>query len=294
MSEHDGVRAEFAVIGGSGFYDMPGLDATEQIDIETPWGEPSSPVTLGTLHGRRVAFLARHGEGHRLLPVEVPSWANIYALKTLGVERVLTISAVGSLQEQIEPRHAVVPDQLLDRTRGRPSSFFGGGAVAHVAFADPFCPDLSTALGDAADAEGVTAHRGGTLVVIEGPAFSTRAESTLYRSWGGSIIGMTALPEAKLAREAELCYASLCLVTDYDVWHEREQDVTAELILANLQQNVSRASAVVSKLIAGFGETNCRCRDALGEALVTPPDRVPALTRRRLEALVTRYWGPAP
>jgi 5'-methylthioadenosine phosphorylase len=290
-------RAEIAVIGGSGFYSMPGLEVRARLHVPTPWGSPSSAITLGTLHGRNVAFLARHDEGHRLLPGELPARANIYALKRIGVQRVISVSAVGSLREEIAPLHAVVPDQLIDRTIGRPSTFFGDGMVAHVGFADPYCPRLSRLIGDATAAEGVTVHRGGTCVVIEGPAFSTRAESELYRSWGASIIGMTALPEAKLAREAELCYVSLSFVTDYDVWHEHEDDVSADLVMANLRQNVSHGQAIVSRAIRGLeanSKVACGCQDALAGALVTGAAHVPAATRRRLDALLERYWGPTP
>ena len=233
------ARASIAVIGGSGFYSLQGLTDVERVTVATPFGLPSSEIVLGTLEGRRVAFLARHGEGHRLLPSEVPARANIWALKSLGVQRVLSVSAVGSLRLDLEPLHAVVPTQVIDRTQGRPSTFFGDGLVGHVGFADPFCADTATVLATAAEDAGVTTHRGGTLVVIEGPAFSTRAESQLYRSWGADLVGMTALPEAKLAREAELCYAAICFVTDYDVWHEGEDDVTASIVMARLQQNAA-------------------------------------------------------
>ena len=287
------AQAEIGVIGGSGFYEMEGLTESERVQVPTPFGDPSSPFTVGALHGRRVAFLSRHAEGHRMLPAEVPARANIYAFKLLGVRRVLAVSAVGSLQQHIEPLHAVVPDQIIDRTRGRASTFFGEGLVAHIGFADPFCPDLSTWLAAAGDGAGAVTHHGGTMIVIEGPAFSTRAESELYRSWGADVIGMTALPEAKLAREAELCYGSLCLVTDYDVWHEHEEDVTAGLILTNLRQNVELARKIVGATVAGLSdERECECGDALGSALVTAPARVPVETRRRLAALLQRYWGP--
>ena len=287
------AQAEIGVIGGSGFYELGGLTESERVQVPTPFGDPSSPFTIGALHGRRVAFLSRHDEGHRVLPADVPARANIYALKLLGVRRVLAVSAVGSLQQHIEPLHAVVPDQIIDRTRGRASTFFGEGLVAHIGFADPFCPDLSTRLAAAGEEAGAVTHRGGTMMVIEGPAFSTRAESELYRSWGAHVIGMTALPEARLAREAELCYSSLCLVTDYDVWHEHEQDVTANLILANLRQNVELARKIVGATVAGLSdERECECGDALGSALVTAPERVPVETRRRLAALLERYWGP--
>ena len=289
------TAARFAVIGGSGFYEMPELEDVEEIEVETPYGVPSSPLTLGTLHGERVAFLARHGIGHSILPSELPARANLYALKALGVERVLAVSAVGSLQEQFEPLHAVVPNQLIDRTSGRPSTFFGDGAVAHIGLADPFCPDLQAALAVAGDGAGVTTHRGGSLVVINGPAFSTRAESEVYRSWGAAVIGMTALPEAKLAREAELCYGAITFVTDYDVWHESEEDVSAELILANLQRNVEAGRTVVRNTVYALSSEprDCHCGNALGSALVTDPAIVPPATRRRLGLVVDRYWPPA-
>ncbi len=286
------VTAELGVIGGSGFYDLDGLRDARDLKVETPFGSPSSAVMVGELQGRRVAFIARHGEGHRLSPSEVPYRANLWALKSLGVRRVLAVSAVGSLQQELAPLHAVVPDQLIDRTRGRASTFFGDGVVAHIGFADPFCPETSEAIATASEGAGVATHRGGTLVVIEGPAFSTRAESQLYRSWGGAIIGMTGLPEAKLAREAELCYASICYVTDYDVWHEQEADVSVEIIIANLRQNIAHARATVSAAIAALpAERACSCGDALGGTLLTPPAIVPATTRRRLALLLDRYWG---
>ena len=286
---------EIGVIGGTGFYRLDGLSEVTRVCVDTPFGAPSSAITIGTLHARRVAFISRHHEGHRILPSELPALANIHAFKSLGVQQVLTVSAVGSLREEFAPLHAVVPDQLIDRTRGRRSTFFGDGLVAHVGFADPFDTALSEALAAGAEAAGVTTHRGGTLVVMDGPAFSTRAESQLYRSWGASIIGMTALPEAKLAREAELCYASLCLVTDYDVWHKTEADVSTELILENLRANSEHAKQAVSHAIAALDRTlpDCGCRDALGGALVTPKDLVPVETRRRVDLLTRRYWHPA-
>jgi 5'-methylthioadenosine phosphorylase len=219
----------------------------------------------------------------------------MWALKSLGVRRVLAVSAVGSLRPQYEPLHALVPDQLIDRTRGRPSSFFGEGIVAHIGFADPFCPEVSAALLAASDASGVRTHRGGSLVVIDGPAFSTRAESQLYRAWDAAIVGMTALPEAKLAREAELCYASICYVTDYDVWHEHEADVSVELIVARLQQNIANARATVAAAIASLAtEGACSCGDALASALLTAPEAAPPKTRERLALLLDRYWGTVP
>ncbi len=288
-----GAHAEIAVIGGTGFYDLAGLEGTEQVEVTTPWGAASSPIILGRLHGRPVAFISRHGPGHSILPSELPARANIWALKSLGVRQVLAISAVGSLREGVEPLHAVVPNQLLDRTRGRPATFFGDGLVGHISFADPFDRMLGAELARAARQAGVTTHPGGTLVVIDGPAFSTRAESQLYRSWGATIIGMTALPEAKLAREAELCYGSLCLVTDYDTWHESEADVSSTVVLRHLRQNAASALDAISHTISRLGEPpDCECRSALDGALVTARELVPESTRRRLWPILERSWGP--
>ena len=287
------ATAGIGVIGGSGFYALDALEDAARVELDTPFGAPSGPYVVGTLHGRRVAFLARHGEGHTLLPAEVPARANIHGFRQLGVERLFAASAVGSLQQHIEPGHAVVAGQLIDRTRQRPTSFFGDGLVAHVGLADPFCPAISHHFAEAARTAGATVHEGGTLVVIEGPAFSTRAESELFRSWGADIIGMTALPEARLAREAELCYASLCFVTDYDVWHEHEEDVNAELVVRRLRENTTRARAIVTGVVAALGdERPCDCGSALATAIMTAPDRVPPETRSRLALLVDRYWGP--
>lgn len=284
------AEAKVGVIGGSGFYQMDGLSGAEELRIETPFGEPSSPIVVGTLEGERVAFLARHAPGHRILPSELPSRANIYALKTLGVEIIIGVSAVGSLREDIEPLHLVVPDQLIDRTRGRPSTFFGEGLVAHIAFADPFCPDVRAALAGAARDAGAMTHNGGAYVVIEGPAFSTRAESNLYRMWGADIIGMTALPEAKLAREAEICYAILACSTDYDCWHDSEESVTAELIVANLLKNVAVSREALRLFLRRLPQDRqCACRSALSDALVTPLDLVPPDTLAKLEPLLRDY-----
>ncbi len=290
------TTAEIGVIGGSGFYALEELRNAERIEVETPFGAPSGPIVAGTIEGRRVAFIARHGEGHRLLPSEVPARANIHALKQLGAERVISLSAVGSLREEIEPLHAVTPDQIIDRTRGqRALSFFGEGMVAHIGLADPFCADLAAALADAAEASGVTTHRGGALVVTEGPSFSTRAEARINRDWGGAIIGMTAIPEAKLAREAELCYAALCFVTDYDVWRDSQEDVSADMVLENLSRNAARGRQALMRTVAGLEERgDCGCGDALASALVTPPHLVPAETRRRLALLLARYHGEPP
>ncbi len=288
--------AEIGVIGGSGFYALEELRDAERIEVGTPFGAPSGPIVTGTLEGRRVAFVARHGEGHRLLPSEVPARANIHALRQLGAERVISLSAVGSLREEIEPLHAVTPDQIIDRTNWqRPHTFFGDGMVAHVGLADPFCADLAAVLAGAAEVSGVTTHRGGALVVTEGPAFSTRAEARMHQAWGGAIVGMTAVPEARLAREAELCYAALCFVTDYDVWRESEEDVSADMVLENLSRNAARGRQALVRAVAGLGERGeCRCGDALASALVTPPQLVPPETRLRLALLLERYHGSPP
>ncbi len=290
MAELPRVRA--AVIGGSGFYQMEGLSAIEEVHLDTPYGPTSDAITVGTLERVRVAFLPRHGVGHRLLPSEVPARANIYALKQLGVEFIIGVSAVGSLREDIEPLHMVVPDQLIDRTRGRPSTYFGEGLVAHISFGDPFCPRLRNVLATAAKEVGATVHRAGTYVVMEGPAFSTRAESNLYRSWGADVIGMTALPEAKLAREAEICYAILACATDYDCWHDTHAEVTAEMIVANLLKNVEVSRQAVRLALGRLPEQrDCPCASALKDALVTPLHLVPAPTRQRLWPLIAKYAG---
>jgi 5'-methylthioadenosine phosphorylase len=283
-----------AVIGGSGFYDMEGLTELEEVRQSTPFGDPSDSIVLGTLEGVRVAFLPRHGRGHRILPTEVPARANIYALKSLGVEFIISVSAVGSLREEFQPLHLVVPDQIIDRTRARASTFFGGGLVAHVAMADPFCPVLSEIVYESARDAGATVRRGGTLVVMEGPAFSTRAESHLYRSWGADLIGMTALPESKLAREAEICYVTLASVTDYDTWYEAHAEVTAEMILNNLSRNVATCRRVVANAVRRLPETRrCFCATALDDALVTPLRLVPDQTKRALAPIIGRFLAGA-
>jgi 5'-methylthioadenosine phosphorylase len=289
------AEAALAIIGGSGFYEMEGLSEIEQIAVSTPYGDPSDAITIGTISGVRVAFLPRHGQGHRLLPSELPQRANIYALKKLGVERIVAISAVGSLREEIRPLDMVIPDQLIDRTRGRPSTFFGDGIVGHIGFAHPFCPELSALLATCAHDSGVTTHAGGTYVVMDGPAFSTRAESELYRSWGASLIGMTALPEAKLAREAEICYAILACATDYDCWHESEETVTVDMILQNLLRNVEVSKQIVRTAIERMATARrCDCGDALASALVTSFDLVPHAVKTRLLPIVGRYMRAAP
>lgn len=283
------ARATLAVIGGSGFYEMVGVTDIERADIETPYGAPSDTIVIGTLAGQRTAFLPRHGVGHRILPGELPQRANIWALASLGVERILSVSAVGSLKEDQAPGHVVVPDQLIDRTNGaRPSTFFGDGIVAHIAFDAPFCPSLSVSLH--AQAAGVaTAHAGGTMIVIEGPAFSTRAESLLYRSWGADIIGMTALPEAKLAREAGICYATLACVTDYDTWHPTHGTVTAEMIIRVLRENVANARRIVGATASSLPARDaCACAHTLDTAIITRLDDVAPERLRMLEPILAR------
>jgi len=280
-----------AVIGGSGFYAMDGLTGIESVAVTTPFGDPSDVITVGILDGVGVAFLPRHGAGHRLLPSELPVRANIWALKALGARYVISISAVGSLREELAPLHLVIPDQLIDRTKGRPSTFFGNGLVAHAGFADPFCPSLPNTLYQAASDAGATVHRGGAYVVMEGPQFSTRAESNLYRSWGADLIGMTALPEAKLAREAEMCYAAVACVTDYDCWHASEEDVTTEMILANLLHNVETAKQLIRLAVGRLPARDCACPDALRSALVTAPDLVPDQLKRDLAPIIGRYMA---
>lgn len=288
MANGEQVRA--AVIGGSGFYQMEGLTDAESITIDTPFGPTSDAITVGTLDGQRVAFLPRHGVGHRLLPAEIPARANFWALKSLGVETVISVSAVGSLREDIEPLHMVVPDQVIDRTRGRPSTFFGDGLVAHVGFADPFCRELRSVLTGATRETEATVHNGGTYVVMEGPAFSTRAESNLYRSWGADIIGMTALPEAKLAREAEMCFAVLACATDYDCWHDGHESVTADMIVANLLQNVGVSQRVVRAALGRLPVSrSCDCGKALESAIVTSFDLMPRETQDRLAPIIGKY-----
>ena len=283
-------EAKIGIIGGSGLYEMEGLTDVEEVNLATPFGPPSDAIVTGTLDGVRLAFLPRHGRGHRISPTELPARANIYALKSLGVERVISVSAVGSLREDMKPLDFVVPDQLIDRTRNRIDSFFGKGIVAHVAFADPFCPDLSAALVQAAREQGTRTHQEGTCLVIEGPQFSTKAESHLYRSWGASIIGMTALPEAKLAREAEMCYATLALVTDYDVWHESEGPVTVEMVMANLLRNVENAKNVIKNLVQRLkANRECPCKDALKDAIITSRDRIAVEARERLDLIIGKY-----
>ncbi|MEO7274031.1 MAG: S-methyl-5'-thioadenosine phosphorylase [Vicinamibacterales bacterium] len=278
------------IIGGSGLYDMAELTEREERTLETPFGAPSAPYVIGSLRGKRVAFLARHGAGHRLLPTELNFRANIFGFKLLGVEYLLSASAVGSLKEEYQPLDLVIPDQFVDRTRGRISTFFGEGLVAHVGFAHPFCTPLSRIAFESATGAGARVHEGGTYVCMEGPQFSTLSESRLYRSWGMDIIGMTNLQEAKLAREAEICYTTIALVTDYDCWHPEHDQVTVEMIIGNLTQNARMAQQVIASAVERLPyERTCECAQALKYAIITRPDAVPAETRQKLAPLVGKY-----
>lgn len=278
------------VIGGSGLYQMPGLERVRRIDMKTPFGKPSDRLVRGQLGGAELIFLPRHGIGHRWLPTEVNYRANIFAMKKLGVERIISVSAVGSLRAEIAPGHVVVPDQFIDRTTQRPSTFFGRGLVAHVSLADPFCRDFSRALAEAASAEGAKAHAGGTYLCMEGPQFSTRAESHLYRSWGAQVIGMTNLQEAKLAREAEICFGTLALATDYDCWNEHAGNVEIEQVLAVLKQNVELAQRTILRTVAGLSQArNCHCASALKDAIITEKSRIPKKVRAELRPIIGKY-----
>jgi 5'-methylthioadenosine phosphorylase len=284
------MTAQIGIIGGSGLYDMAELTDREEVTVGTPFGDPSGPYVLATLRGRRVAFLARHGAGHRLTPGELNFRANIYGFKTLGVERILSASAVGSLKHEYPPQHIVIPDQFFDRTKGRVSTFFGRGLVAHVAFAHPVCAEVSRVAHEAAQGVGAHVHLGGTYVCMEGPQFSTLAESKLYRAWGMDVIGMTNLQEAKLAREAEICYATLALVTDYDCWHPEHDSVTVEMIVANLLQNAKTAQAIIAETVGRLpAARTCPCATALATAIITRPDAIPEQTRRELAPIIGKY-----
>ena len=284
------MTISIGIIGGSGLYDMAELTGREERTVDTPFGEPSAPYVIGTLRGKRVAFLARHGAGHRYMPSELNFRANIFGFKVLGVEYILSASAVGSLKEDFKPLDLVIPDQFFDRTRGRISTFFGNGLVAHVGFAHPFCPHLGDIAYRAARGASATVHKGGTYVCMEGPQFSTLAESRLYRSWGMDIIGMTNLQEAKLAREAEICYTTIALVTDYDCWHPEHDQVTVEMIVANLTQNAATAQQVIADAVDRLPfQRTCACATALRYAIITRPEAVPAAVKRDLAPIVGKY-----
>ncbi len=288
------MSVQIGIIGGSGLYEMEELTNRREVEVTTPFGAPSGPYVVGTLRGREVAFLARHGVGHRLLPSELNFRANIFGFKSLGVEQILSASAVGSLKTEYSPLDLVIPDQFFDRTRGRISTFFGRGLAAHVGFAHPFCAPLSALVTDCARKVGATVHSGGTYVCMEGPQFSTKAESELYRSWGMDIIGMTNLQEAKLAREAEICYVTIALVTDYDCWHPEHDSVTVEMVIANLVQNAKTAQQVIAETVGKIrleSSRECACASALSKAIITRPDAVPAAVRAELDLLVGKYLG---
>ena len=284
-------QAQIGVIGGSGLYSMPGFEAQREVSVDTPWGAPSEKYVLGSLAGKQIAFLTRHGRGHRISPSELNFRANIYGMKSLGVERIISLSAVGSLKEEHRPLDFIIPHQFFDRTRGRASTFFGEGMVAHISFADPVCPQLSEVVGQAARASGVSVKNGGTYLCMEGPAFSTKAESNVYRSWGMDVIGMTNLQEAKLDREAEICYVTVAMVTDYDCWHPQHDAVTVSDIMANLNQNAENACKVVRAVVADMPEErNCSCGSALRHAIITDRTLVPESTRKKLDLIVGKYF----
>jgi 5'-methylthioadenosine phosphorylase len=279
-----------AIIGGSGLYGFPSLENTKTMEIDTPFGQPSSPIITGELFGKKVAFLARHGIGHTYLPSEVNYRANIYALKLLGVPRIVSISACGSLREDFKPGEIVIPDQIVDLTRGRPRTFFGDGIVAHIGAADPFCKDLSSQLIKAVSATSAVLHKGGSYVTIEGPRFSTKAESSLYREWGMSVIGMTACPEVFLAREAEICYSTMAHVTDYDVWHMSEKPVTVEMVVETLNHNTGIAQEAVRELVNNLPEVrDCECEQNLKDAIMTQRDKISPETRKKLAPIIEKY-----
>jgi 5'-methylthioadenosine phosphorylase len=283
-------KLSLAIIGGSGLYSMTGLTDTTEHDLETPFGRPSAPIVVGTLDGKRIAFLARHGIGHHIMPTEVPYRANIYALKALGAERIVSINACGSLREDYAPGHIVIPDQIFDHTTGRTRTFFGKGLVAHASVANPFCPELSARLEAAVMGTEETVHHGAIFIIIEGPRFSTKAESNVYRSWGMSIIGMTAAPEAFLAREAEMCYAVMAHVTDYDVWHVSESPVTVEMVIHTLNKNTQAAQVAIRRLVTSLpDERSCTCGSALASAIITHSSAIPPATRQKLDLLVKKY-----
>jgi 5'-methylthioadenosine phosphorylase len=285
---------QIGIIGGSGLYDMADVTDRKEVALSTPFGDPSGPYVLGTLRGKRVAFLARHGAGHRLLPSELNFRANIFGMKMLGVEYILSASAVGSLKEEYKPLDIVIPDQFIDRTKGRISTFFGRGLAAHVGFAHPFCRLLGGLVSQSAKSAGAAVHTGGTYVCMEGPQFSTLAESKLYRSWGADVIGMTNLQEAKLAREAEICYVTIALVTDYDCWHPDHDSVTVEMVIGNLLQNARTAQQIIAQAVSGLPyPRSCECASALKYALITRPEAIPAQVRQDLAPLVGKYLPTA-
>lgn len=287
-------RATIGVIGGSGVYQMEGLTDTKEIKIKTPFGYPSDAIVVGNLASRRVAFLPRHGRGHRIMPSELPAAANIYAFKMLGVERIISLSACGSLREDLAPLDIVIPDQIFDRTKARPTTLFGNGLVVHISFAEPFCPELSQILYDAAQKADARAHKGGSILVIDGPQFSTKGESEVYRQWKMDIIGMTTIPEAKFAREAEICYAAVAMVTDYDTWHPAHDSVTVEMVVENLLKNAEMGKRIVRYAVSDIPaqREHCPCPTALQDAIITSHDRIPSKVRRDLALILDKYLPP--
>ena len=287
-------QATIGVIGGSGLYRMEGMTDVEEVRVQTPFGDPSDTIAIGNVNGVSMAFLPRHGRGHRISPTEIPARANLWALKSLGVEYVISVSAVGSLREHIAPRDLVIPNQLFDRTKSRVNTFFEGGLVVHCTFAEPFCPKLSKLLYNSASGLGdVKVHEGGTYVCMEGPLFSTKAESNAYRQWGMDIIGMTALPEAKLAREAELCYATIACATDYDCWHESEESVTVEMVMSNLGANIANAQRILQSVAHSIpsdrSSATCGCASALATSIITDPAAIPAEVKEKYNLLIGKY-----
>jgi len=279
-----------AVIGGTGLYEIEGMTDIYEVNVDTPFGKPSDSLVIGKLNGKGVAFLPRHGRGHRILPSEIPARANIYALKSIGVSQIIGINSCGSFKEELKPGNLLVPDQVIDRTRGRISTFFGNGVVAHVSFADPFCPELSKLLYQCAREAGADVNFGGTYVAMEGPAFSTRAESRLYKSWGADVVGMTILPEAKLAREAEICYASICSITDYDSWREKEDYVTADVIIGLMKKNIEMARSIIKLVVARIeSKSSCACPEALKTSIVTAPTCMTLEQKRQFDLLIGKY-----
>lgn len=282
---------KIGIIGGSGLYNIEGIEEIRRLRLKTPFGSPSDEFIIGRLEGKEVAFLPRHGKGHVILPSELNYRANIYGMKKLGVERIISVSAVGSLKEEIKPQHFLLPDQFVDRTnQARKTTFFGQGIVAHIGFAEPICPTLAKTLFACAEQLGLTVHPRGTYLNMEGPAFSTRGESLLYKSWGLDVIGMTNLPEARLSREAEICYVSLAMVTDYDCWHAREETVSVDLIIQNMQKNVQNAKKIIKSALAVIPETrDCPCAGALKDAIITSPEAIPAEIKKKLAIIIGRY-----
>ncbi|MBN2091551.1 S-methyl-5'-thioadenosine phosphorylase [candidate division KSB1 bacterium] len=283
---------KIGIIGGSGVYQIEDLKLIQEVEIDTPFGKPSDRIIIGTLSGQRIAFLARHGKGHFISPTEINARANIYAMKTLGVESIISISACGSLNENLAPRHIVIPNQLYDHTKKRVYSFFGESLIAHISFAEPFCNELSSLLATAVAKTGAIVHQGGTYIAIEGPRFSTRAESNVFRSWGMDIIGMTAIPEAILAREAEMCYAMMAHVTDYDCWHETEEVVNVQMLIENLNANAEVSKKALSHLLPMIKDTrNCSCQEALSTAIITSQDKISSETKKKLQPLIRKYFS---